>query len=293
MIERHIIIDNVDPVTFYGVNNSNIQLIRNLFPKLRMAARGSVIAVIGDDAETADFEEKIHALADYCATYNTLPEDVIIDTIKGTPPKPLKMDDVIVYGDQPSTTAFFELSQSGSKVCVKGDSWVSIATGVNWYLKHYCGIHITWNNPAAKLPATLPRVEKPERHETSLTLRYDFNYCTFSYTMAFWDWERWQQEIDWMALHGVNLPLAVVGEECVWRNMLLKMGYSKQEVNDFIAGPAFLAWWEMNNLEGWGGPLPDAWYRQQEVLQKKILKRMKEWGMEPVLFYCGNNNFII
>ena len=87
--------------------------------------------------------------------------------------------------NQPSTTAFFELSQSGSKVCVKGDSWVSIATGVNWYLKHYCGIHITWNNPSAKLPATLPRVEKPERHETTLTLRYDFNYCTFSYTMAF------------------------------------------------------------------------------------------------------------
>ena len=98
MIERHIIIDNVDPVTFYGVNNSNIQLIRNLFPKLRMAARGSVITAIGDENETADFEQKVHALADYCATYNTLPEDVIIDTIKGTPPKQLKMDDVIVYG---------------------------------------------------------------------------------------------------------------------------------------------------------------------------------------------------
>ena len=68
MIERHIIIENVDPVTFYGVNNSNIQLIRNLFPKLRMAARGSVITVIGDDSETAEFEEKIHTLADYCAS---------------------------------------------------------------------------------------------------------------------------------------------------------------------------------------------------------------------------------
>ena len=80
---------------------------------------------------------------------------------------------------------FFELSGQGGKVVVKGNSWVSIATGVNWYLKHYCGIHITWNNPTAKLPATLTRVEKPERHETTLTLRYDFNYCTFSYTMAF------------------------------------------------------------------------------------------------------------
>ena len=179
--------------------------------------------------------------------------------------------------------SFFELSQKGSKVLVKGDSWVSIATGVNWYLKHYCGIHIAWNNPRATLPAKLPRVKRPERHATPLTLRYNFNYCTFSYTMAFWDWARWEQEIDWMALHGVNLPLAVVGEECVWRKVLLRLGYSDDDVSRFIAGPAFLAWWEMNNLEGWGGPLPDSWYAQQEALQKKILQRMRAWGMEPVL----------
>ena len=69
----------------------------------------------------------------------------------------------------------------------------------------------------------------------------------------------------------------------MWRNLLLRLGYTKNEVNQFIAGPAFLAWWEMNNLEGWGGPLPDTWYTQQEKLQKQILRRMKEWGMEPVL----------
>ena len=106
--------------------------------------------------------------------------------------------------------------------------------------------------------------------------------------MAFWDWARWEQEIDWMALHGVNLPLAIVGEECVWRNMLLKLGYTEEEIGKFIAGPAFLAWWEMNNLEGWGGPLPRSWYKRQEQLQRQILKRMKELGMHPVLpGYCG------
>ena len=98
MNERHVIIDTVDPVVFYGVNNSNILLIRNLFPKLRMAARGSVITVIGDEAETARFEEKIKELEQYCARYNKLTEDVILDTIKGLPPKELKMDDVIIYG---------------------------------------------------------------------------------------------------------------------------------------------------------------------------------------------------
>ena len=183
----------------------------------------------------------------------------------------------------PAKRDFFELSQYGNRVCIKGNTWVNIATGLNWYLKYYAGIHLSWNNMRASLPVLLPRVLHPERHETDMSLRYDFNYCTFSYSMAFWDWKRWQTEIDWMALHGVNLPLAVVGEECVWRNMLLRLGYSRQEIGRFIAGPAFLAWWEMNNLEGWGGPLPDSWYQQQEILQKKILARMREFGMHPVL----------
>lgn len=173
-------------------------------------------------------------------------------------------------------------------IIIRGNSWVNIAVGINWYLKHHAGIHISWNNMNVKLPAVLPIVKQKERHETDLKLRYNFNYCTFSYTMAFWDWNRWQKEIDWMALHGINMPLAAVGTESVWRNMLLKLGYSEEEVGKFIAGPAFLAWWEMNNLEGWGGPLPLSWYKQQETLQKKILARMKEMGMKPVLLgYCG------
>lgn len=98
MIERIIIIDKVDPVIFYGVNNSNIQLIRNLFPKLRMAARGTVIKVIGDDSETSVFEEKIKKLEDYCAKYNKLTSEVIIDTIRGEAPKEIELDDVIIYG---------------------------------------------------------------------------------------------------------------------------------------------------------------------------------------------------
>ena len=180
------------------------------------------------------------------------------------------------------TDDFFELDQKGSKVVVRGNNYVNIATGINWYLKYYAGIQLSWNGMQASLPQVLPAVPQKERHETSLSLRYDFNYCTYSYTMAFWDWERWEKEIDWMALHGINLPLAAVGQECIWFNMLQKLGYSKEEINGFIAGPAFLAWWAMNNLEGWGGPNPDSWYAQQEALQKKILKRMREYGIKPV-----------
>ena len=80
---------------------------------------------------------------------------------------------------------FFELDQKGNKVVVRGNNYVNIATGINWYLKHYAGIHLSWNGMQAQLPDRLPKVEKPERRETNLGLRYDFNYCTFSYTMAF------------------------------------------------------------------------------------------------------------
>lgn len=88
----------VDPQTFYGVNNNNINLIRNLFPKLRMAARGNVIKVIGEEGETADFESKIKELERYASTYNKLPEDVIIDIVKGAPPKPVNAEGVIIFG---------------------------------------------------------------------------------------------------------------------------------------------------------------------------------------------------
>nr|QIM10836.1 phosphate starvation protein PhoH [uncultured Muribaculaceae bacterium] len=98
MNERIVIIDMVDPQTFYGVNNNNINLIRNLFPKLRMAARGNVIKVIGEEGETADFESKIKELERYASTYNKLPEDVIIDIVKGAPPKPVNAEGVIIFG---------------------------------------------------------------------------------------------------------------------------------------------------------------------------------------------------
>ncbi len=178
---------------------------------------------------------------------------------------------------------YFELDQNGDKVVVRGSNYVAIATGINWYFKYYLNIHLSWNGMTATLPAQLPAVSTPERHETDQQYRYEFNFCTFSYGTPFWDWERWEQEIDWMALHGVNLPLFLTGTETVWRDLLLELGYTLAEVNQFIAGSGFQAWWQMNNLEGWGGPNPDSWYTNQVILGKKILQRYKEFGMEPVM----------
>ena len=101
---------------------------------------------------------------------------------------------------------FIITSQNG-KPCIKGNSQLSVATGINWYLNHHAHINLTWNNLTTDLSqAILPVPTEEEKHECNTTYRYDFNTCTFSYSMAFWTWERWQKEIDWMALHGINMP---------------------------------------------------------------------------------------
>ncbi|MDE7179866.1 MAG: PhoH family protein [Muribaculaceae bacterium] len=98
MIERIIIIDGIDPQTFYGPNNSNMALIRNLFPKLRVAARGNVIKVIGEESETAEFERKVKEIEAYASKYNSLNEDAIIDIVRGEAPVRRDASGVIIYG---------------------------------------------------------------------------------------------------------------------------------------------------------------------------------------------------
>ena len=190
---------------------------------------------------------------------------------------------------------FIITSQNG-KPCIKGNTQLSVATGINWYLNHHAHINLTWNNLTTDLVnATLPVPGSEEKHVCNTTYRYDFNTCTFSYSMAFWTWERWQQEIDWMALHGINAPLNLVGLDVVTRKFLRELGVSENDINAYIAGPGFIAWFAMNNLEGWGGTInssstgvnmngnPDWWYTRQEQLCRNMLQRMRELGMQPVI----------
>ena len=97
MIEKHIVLEDIDPVIFYGVNNANIQMIKALFPKLRIVARGDVIKVMGDEEEMCAFEEAVIAMQKHCAKYNSLNEESILDIIKGNKPNVEKPEDVIVY----------------------------------------------------------------------------------------------------------------------------------------------------------------------------------------------------
>ena len=190
----------------------------------------------------------------------------------------------------------FVITSQNGKPCIKGNTQLSVATGINWYLNHHAHINLTWNNLTTDLSqVTLPVPGSEEKHVCNTTYRYDFNTCTFSYSMAFWTWERWQQEIDWMALHGINAPLNLVGLDVVTRKFLRELGVSENDINAYIAGPGFIAWFAMNNLEGWGGTInspttgvqmngnPDWWYTRQENLCRNMLQRMRELGMQPVI----------
>ena len=189
----------------------------------------------------------------------------------------------IFFTTKESPVDFYEVVPCGNTVMINGNNAVSQAVGLNRYLKDVARIHISWNNLTQPLPEVLPMPDSVMRGSTDLPYRYYLNYCTFSYSMPFWDEDRWMKEIDWMALHGINMPLDIVGTEAVWSNVLRRLGYSSDEIKEFLPGPAFTAWWLMNNLEGWGGPMTDQWIEQQAKLNKAIIARMKSLGISPVL----------
>lgn len=177
----------------------------------------------------------------------------------------------------------FEIDKKKGKIILRGSNGVSIASALNYYLKNVCHRIITWNDLDLELPKVLPFPQKLIHRVTPYTYRYYLNYCTFQYSMAWWNWDRWQQEIDWMALNGINMPLALTGEETIWQQVYRSMGFSDQELDKFFTGPAYFSWLWMGNIDGWGGPLPAHWKETHFTLQKKIVEAERSMGMKTVL----------
>ncbi len=177
----------------------------------------------------------------------------------------------------------FEVERDGNRVVLRGSSGVAIASALNWYLEHVAGVNASLPLKPIALPSPLPLPDQPVRRTTRYRVRYFFNYCTFSYSMAWWDWSDWQSMIDWMALKGINTPLAVTGQEAIWRQVLRDFGFSRQQIGDFLVGPAYLPWGWMANIDGLGGPLPDSWIDSHIALERRILARERSLGMTPVL----------
>jgi alpha-N-acetylglucosaminidase len=177
----------------------------------------------------------------------------------------------------------FEIESQNNKIVLRGNNGVAVASALYFYLNEYCHAQITWNGTNLNLPKTLPAVKTKIHKVTPHQYRYYLNYCTFNYSMSWWDWQRWQKEIDWMALHGINMPLAITGEEYTWYLVYKEMGFNDNDLKDFFCGPSYFSWFWMGNLDGWGGPLSLSWMKSHVELQKKILQRQRVLGMKPVL----------
>ena len=174
----------------------------------------------------------------------------------------------------------YEIDNQNGTIVLRGNHPVSIAAALGRYLKDDCHLNLLWCG-TGKFDGTLPAAT-PCRHVIDQQYRVYMNYCTFNYSASWWTWERWEREIDLMALYGINLPLAAVGIENVWHEMLLELGMEETDALAFLAGPAFSAWQWMTNLEGFCGPMPKGWLKQRKVLARRILARMREYGMTPI-----------
>lgn len=178
---------------------------------------------------------------------------------------------------------YFELSMDGDQVKIKGNDGVSLATGLNHYLKYFCQVNLSQVGDQANMPENKPAVTEKVFKETKAEVRYSYNYCTLSYSMAFWGEQEWRDELDWLALNGVNVVLDATAQEEVWRRFLGELGYSHEDIKDFIAGPAYYAWAYMANLSGFGGPVHDSWFEERTELARKNQLIMRKLGMQPVL----------
>lgn len=178
---------------------------------------------------------------------------------------------------------YFRLEMEKEKVKITSNTGVGLSVGINWYLKYFCFVNIARLGGNLKMPKEMPIIKGIEEHHTKLSIRYAMNYCTHSYSMAFWEEEEWQKEIDYLALNGVNLVLDITAQEEVYRRFMEKLGYTQEEIKNYITGPVYYAWAFMANIYGIGGPMPDSWFERRTWLARKNQWQMRRLGMQVVL----------
>ncbi|GAC22286.1 alpha-N-acetylglucosaminidase [Paraglaciecola arctica BSs20135] len=177
----------------------------------------------------------------------------------------------------------FNVSTSDNCVFIEGNSPVALTRASYSYLKQEHNNLLSWSGENFHLPTTLSPFNKSE--STPYQYRYYFNVVTHGYSTPYWDWSRWEKEIDWMAMHGMNMPLIGGAHEAILHRVFRKLGFSKQQSYQYFSGPAHFAWNRMGNLITWDGgdKLPESYFDEQIALNHKILKRLRSLGMTPIV----------
>ncbi|GAB3712963.1 alpha-N-acetylglucosaminidase [Nocardiopsis nanhaiensis] len=159
---------------------------------------------------------------------------------------------------------------------------VAAAVGLHTYLRRACGVMVAWDT-RLPLPVTA-FADAPTTHRTAeVDQSYYLNFCTQGYTAPYWDWDDWERECDWMALHGVTMPLTILGHEAVLHRAYTGLGLDDDVIRTFLGGPGYLPWQYMGNLDSFVGPLPQAWIEGHLELARRVLDRQRSFGMRPVL----------
>ena len=178
----------------------------------------------------------------------------------------------------------FEISDENGFIMLKGNNNNSLAVALNYYLKYYCYTTVTWYvHDSIQLPRIMSAVGSPIKQKAKVKDRFFLNYCTFGYTFPWWQWKDWERLIDWMSMNGINLPLAITGQEAIWYKVWENLGLTDIEIRSYFTGPAHLPWNRMSNIDKWQGPLPMSYIENQLALQKLIIQREREFNMKPVL----------
>lgn len=201
----------------------------------------------------------------------------VIHRFAGEFPAKLKLS----FIDKENSCDVFETKVRNGELEIRGSSGVALCRGFYDFIKsNHAGIS-AWSGNRCIFPASLP--ENMEKRVVSPFPRhYYYNVVTYGYTLPYWDWQRWEEEIDWMALHGVDMPLALVANEAITARVWKRLGLTEEEIQSYFVGPAHLPWMRMGNISQIDGPMPVEWHSDQVELQHKILKRMKLLGMKPI-----------
>ncbi len=181
----------------------------------------------------------------------------------------------------PEAMPTYRYAVEDGRLSVQGSSGVALCKGFYDFVTAQGAGIASWSGNRFVPPLPLPEGVRadcvsPVRYHTYL------NVVTYGYSMPYWDWARWEKELDWMALHGVDMPLALVAQEAISRRVFLELGLTEEEIAAYFTGPAHLPWMRMGNISAHDGPLPADWHAGQIALQHRILERMRALGMTPI-----------
>ncbi len=202
----------------------------------------------------------------------------VLERVIGQQAHNIKLE-VIPAADDHAT---YEYEAKNGQLTVRGSSPTAITRGVYDYLRAKGLGMLDWSGPHFDIPARWPDAEKT-RVATPFRIRHAHNVVTSGYTTPYWDWERWEQELDWQAMHGFNMLMALVATEAIATRVWKRLGLTQSEIDAFYVGPAHLPWQRMGNICKVGGSLPPEWHTDQIALQHKLLKRMRELSIDPVI----------